>query len=416
VKTLNCVLTLTVLFSVLGTGMIPFPAPQNPLEIFVDQTGDPPGYQSCTGAPTDCSLRGAITLANSTINTVDTIIVPAGTYTLSLTGIDDTNLYGDLDIWAPVTIIGAGSTTTFIQSSPSWDTSTDRVMHIFNWEGTVTITDLALYNGKISSGAGGAGIYQSDASSRVVLERVMISDNHIVSSVGGAGILAKGNLTIIDSTIEENNTFGEGGGIYGDVGSQLTITRSMIGFNYAYRGGGMMVFDDAVLRNVTLNHNSVSLAGGSISQWDDSVLTLYNTTLNGSHISVGPLTGWEIENYGSVSAYASIFAAEGTHFPCLNNNIAGFSNLSTNNGCGLGFIVADPLLGNLGINGGYTQTCSLLPGSPAIDGGDNSFCLLEDQRGIIRPLDGDGDGVATCDIGAVEMLEPILFLPLIRRP
>jgi hypothetical protein len=415
VKTLNCVLTLAVLFSVLGTGMIPFPAPQNPLEIFVDQTGDPPGYQSCTAAPNDCSLRGAISLSNSTLATFETIIVPAGTYTLSLTGIEEANAYGDLDIWDPVTIVGAGSDVTIIQPSASWDQSTDRVMHIFNWTGTVTVMYLTIANGKISSGAGGAGIYQEGSSSTVVLERVMISDNHIVSSVSGSGILTQGNLTVVDSTVMENGTFGNGGGIFADVGSQLTINRATLAFNDAAMGGGIFMNNAATLRNVTIYHNTATISGGGILQWEDSVMTMYNVTLHDNIVSGGPVDGWAIENHGTVTAFASIFAADETKYPCLNS-ISGLGNLSSNTGCGPGFIVADPKLQILAFNGGLTPTCALRPGSPAMDAVDNSFCQLEDQRGIIRPLDGDGDGTATCDAGAIEMLEPIFFLPLIRRP
>jgi len=56
-------------------------------------------------------------------------------------------------------------------------------------------------------------------------------------------------------------------------------------------------------------------------------------------------------------------------------------------------------------NGGPTETHALLPGSPAIDAGDNTACPATDQRGWARPADGDGDGTAVCDIGAVETQE-----------
>ena len=45
---------------------------------------------------------------------------------------------------------------------------------------------------------------------------------------------------------------------------------------------------------------------------------------------------------------------------------------------------------------------ALLPHSPAIDTGNNAGCPPIDQRGSVRPKDGDGDSVATCDIGAYE--------------
>jgi hypothetical protein len=62
----------------------------------------------------------------------------------------------------------------------------------------------------------------------------------------------------------------------------------------------------------------------------------------------------------------------------------------------------DPLLGPLQDNGGPTWTHALLYNSPAIDAGDPVNCTPTDQRGVARPIDGDSDGTAVCDIGAVE--------------
>lgn len=56
-------------------------------------------------------------------------------------------------------------------------------------------------------------------------------------------------------------------------------------------------------------------------------------------------------------------------------------------------------------NGGPTQTHALVAGSPAIDTArplQGTTCSATDQRGFGRPVDGDGNGAADCDIGSFE--------------
>jgi len=64
----------------------------------------------------------------------------------------------------------------------------------------------------------------------------------------------------------------------------------------------------------------------------------------------------------------------------------------------------DPMIGPLKDNGGPTLTHALLSGSPAVDAGNNLTCMNEDQRDTLRPQDGDDNGAAVCDMGALEML------------
>ena len=101
-------------------------------------------------------------------------------------------------------------------------------------------------------------------------------------------------------------------------------------------------------------------------------------------------------------------------------------------------IGVDPLLGPLADNGGPTLTHALRPGSPALDAACDGYAITEyvipwdefvfvssagsdpgngeeflveaDQRGMPRPIDGDGDGKKICDIGAFEAT-PDISLP-----
>ncbi|MBI3162673.1 MAG: S-layer homology domain-containing protein, partial [Chloroflexi bacterium] len=56
-------------------------------------------------------------------------------------------------------------------------------------------------------------------------------------------------------------------------------------------------------------------------------------------------------------------------------------------------LTGDPLL---------AANASLSVGSPAIDSGNGASCPAVDQLGVARPQDGNGDGTAVCDIGALE--------------
>ena len=73
----------------------------------------------------------------------------------------------------------------------------------------------------------------------------------------------------------------------------------------------------------------------------------------------------------------------------------------TSDQVGTGISPLDPLLAPLADNGGPTLTHRPMLGSPAIDAGVGSLAV--DQRGVARPVDGDGDGNAVVDAGAVEL-------------
>jgi hypothetical protein len=58
----------------------------------------------------------------------------------------------------------------------------------------------------------------------------------------------------------------------------------------------------------------------------------------------------------------------------------------------------------------------LLPDSQAIDTGNNDVCPDTDQLDNSRTVDGDGDGTAVCDIGAIEFQPAVLTVDIDIKP
>ena len=130
-------------------------------------------------------------------------------------------------------------------------------------------------------------------------------------------------------------------------------------------------------------------------------MTLNNCTFAGNLALNQP----EIIRASSGSAKNSIFSGSGTFADLCDGLSSGNYNLQYNGTCftaAANDISADPQLDSLADNGGWTWTHALPATSPAVDAADNTTCETTDQRGVTRPVDGDGDLTATCDMGAFE--------------
>ncbi len=202
------------------------------------------------------------------------------------------------------------------------------------------------------------------------------------AGMGGAVFNNQGTLLVANSTFSANAATGGaapqfapninplpgsglGGAIFNHNGL-VTILNATIAFNKADDGGGIFNYSD--------NVDHIGSIGLSNSIVANSILT----------------NGFDYTTFATNSGSTTNFGAN--DLIRLNNGFLG-GIVSTN----------DPRLTPLINNGGPTFTHALINGSPAIDAGANLFVTsATDQRGYPRIADGDGDGVSTVDLGAVE--------------
>jgi predicted outer membrane repeat protein len=227
--------------------------------------------------------------------------------------------------------------------------------------------------------------------------------NNSTSGHGGA-IFGAGNIEVINSTFEGNTAGISGGAVYAYAGSISNST--FIGNTAEQTGSGVNIWLTVDLMNNTFYNNSTTENnGGTITVASETGFTssIINNTLDSN-------TGGGVRILPNVSVVLSnnilanningddCFSAEDAQITGSNNIIV--NNAASPNSCGIPAITDDPQLGPLADNGGPTQTMALLPGSPAIDAGDDGACPETDQRGVERPQR------IHCDIGAYEKIIP----------
>ncbi len=264
-------------------------------------------------------------------------------------------------------------------------------------------------------------------SGAVILADSTMSGNY--SNFGGAICNASGTVTVINSTLSDNiasnPTIGSHGGAILNYGTVAVTNSTLSGNSSENTGGAIANYGTMTVTNSTLSGNSSGYSGGAI--LNSGTITMSNSTLSGNSADT---EGGAILNYGTMmmnnSTVSNNSALNGGGIAgtaVLTNSIIanslsggdcsapitdGGHNISSDDTCGLdpangSMPNTDPLLGPLQDNGGSTWTHALLPGSPAIDAGDDTQCPPTDQRGVIRPQDGNGDGEAVCDIGSYEL-------------
>ncbi len=269
----------------------------------------------------------------------------------------------------------------------------------------------------------GGGMYNEDSSP--VLVKVSFTGNSTKGSNGRGGGMYNfaGSPTLMDVTFTGNTSDNDGGGLY-TLESDMVLENVTFNANLASKsGGGMYVGSGSPgLTNVTFSSNSADTYGGGLRSKSSSP-RLTNVTFSGN--TAGRWGGAIYNDASRALIRDTIFwgnsAVEGGAQIAVGGTGGGLLTPTLNDtviqgGCPAGgtcsnIITANPRLGTLGNYGGYTWTMPLLPGSSALDAGNDATCAATDQRGVARPQG------AHCDIGAFEykLVDWMMYLPLVIR-
>lgn len=251
------------------------------------------------------SLRQAVIDANSS-HGADTIVLRAGTYTLTRAGInEDAALTGDLDITGHLTIQGAGAGATAVDAA-----GLDRVFDVLAG-GTVSIQGMTIQGGIADDGGGGI----RNAGTLTINNSAL--SNNFAYGYGGGGILNRGTLTVYHSTLSGNAAYYVGGGIANS--GTLTVRDSTLSSNSATSGGGIDNRGWLTVNNSTFSGNFAAYFGGGIATgYNDTNpysnnCTLTNCTLSGNSTNEG----------GGEGGGLFVFGVTTVHNSTLSGNSAG---------------------------------------------------------------------------------------------
>ncbi len=260
----------------------------------------------CDDGEGQCTLRAAIQVADAASGP-STIVVPAGTYTLTVAGVDETAVQssgvwsvqhaadpsrGDLNIVQSMTIVGAGSGQTVIGWAPG--SKDDRVFHIeVAASGTqdlnVTLQGVTVQNGYVSA-------------PQILDDSVPTAVVRLARMGGGIAIGAGAEIQTVDPTAveggeEDAGGCGGGGGSMGGKGcagpeghggpgeseSGATIQRvtlsdvQVIGNHSGGEGGGIYNTAPIVLDHVAVAGNSSDINGGGM--YNDAAMLMRDSTI-----------------------------------------------------------------------------------------------------------------------------------------
>jgi CSLREA domain-containing protein len=270
------------------------------VDSMVDDSDANAGDGRCASPSGECTLRAAIEETNALAGH-DTIILPAGTYTLSR-GTPPSGAV--LSIVDDLDLVGAGAAGTIIDGAGRY-----LVLHVSlranNAPSRVLLRGVTIANGNgvVGPGSGiiAAGIWNQ---ARLALEDCVVR-NH-VGFIGSAIVNQDSfsptrhpHLTMRDTEVRDNVTYGNGAGMTVGERARVTVEGSLFTNNHAdigYGYGGAIVTGHRSKLSVTGSHftgNSAGSGGGALSlagaaDITETVIDGNTTTGNGGGIFRAP--------------------------------------------------------------------------------------------------------------------------------
>ena len=310
-----------------------------------------------------------------------------------------------------------GNTATTSNAAVANNAFSGGIHHI---AGTLNITGSVVNgNSATSTGIGtgiAGGIYNQQAT--LTLTRSTVSGNTAPIHAGIRTLAsADATTTINQSAVVNNSSVGEGGGVInisvGAGAATTNINNSTIGGNSsAGSAGGIENFSTST-GNAVVNINYSTVAGNAA-----------NTDNAGADVGGGIAnlagTGGGVSTVNLLSSIvADNTIGTGGTGPDISGTITSLDYNLVENTAGGTFVPMandqtgiDPQLMPLALNGGTTLNYMPAVTSPVIDtipSGANGCGVTPfnvDQRNMTRPTDQDGDTLAECEKGSVEVLGP----------
>lgn len=297
----------------------------------------------CDDGQGECTLRAAIEAADAAA-TPSTIVLPAGTYILTVPGVDESSVLsngtytvghvpdaskGDLNITQSMTITGAGSDKTVIGWTPG--SQQDRIFHIeippsATQNLTVAIQGVTIENGYVPAPQDldasvptavvrlarmGGGIAIGEGAEIQVIDSTAKEGEEDEGGCGGGGKMGGGGacagpeghggpgesesgatiqmVTLSDVHVIGNHAGGEGGGIYNT--GPITLDHVMITGNSSDANGGGM-YNDAVMLMTdstvgTMNAPNTAGNGGGLFETGFHTSVIERSAFIGNSASAG---------------------------------------------------------------------------------------------------------------------------------